>query len=127
MASRTFMILPESSANCAGVSDCAPSHSAWMGSLCTSTMMPSALGGRRGKGHRGDEPGKTGRVAGVDDDRQVRELMEHRHGGKVERISRVGLECADAALAEDDLLVAAGHDILCAHEKLLHRGGDAAL
>ena len=41
-ASRTARIFLASSANCSGLRDCAPSHSACMGSLCTSTITPSA-------------------------------------------------------------------------------------
>ena len=65
--------------------------------------------------HRAHEARNAGRVAGVDDDRQVRELLEHRHSRKVECVSRVVVVGANAALAEDDLLVAAGHDVLRAH------------
>ena len=46
---------------------------------------------------------------------------------KVERVAGVIVERADAALAEDDLLVAAGHDVLGAHQQLLERVGQAAL
>jgi hypothetical protein len=41
---------------------------------------------------------------GIDDHRQVRELLHHRDGVQVERVARVGLERADAALAQDHLL-----------------------
>ena len=66
-------------------------------------------------------------MARIDDDRQVRQLMEHRHGGKIERVSRIIVKRADAALAEDDLLVAARHDVLGAHQQLLERSGETAL
>lgn len=66
-------------------------------------------------------------MARVDDDRQVRQFLEHGHRREVERIARVVVKRADAALAEDDLLVAAGHDVLGAHEQLLERAGQAAL
>ena len=45
--------------------------------------------------------------------------MQHRHGRQVEGVAGVGLKGADAALAEDDLLVAAGHDVFGAHQQLL--------
>ena len=41
--SRSARILPISASNRSGRRDCAPSHRAWMGSLCTSMMRPSAL------------------------------------------------------------------------------------
>ena len=57
----------------------------------------------------------------------MRQLLEHGHGREVERVARVVVKRADAALAEDDLLVAAGHDVLGAHEQLLERAGQTAL
>lgn len=66
-------------------------------------------------------------VAGVHDDGQVGHLVEHDHAGEVEGVPHTGLEGADAALAEDDVLVALGHDVLGAHDELLQRVGKAAL
>ena len=83
--------------------------------------------GRRGERHRLDEAGNAGRMARVNNDGQVRQLLEHGHGREVERVAGVIVERADAALAEDDLLIAAGHDVLGAHEQLLERAGEAAL
>ena len=57
----------------------------------------------------------------------MRQLVQHRHGRKVERVAGVIVERADAALAEDDLLVAAGHDVFRAHQQLFERVGQAAL
>ena len=53
--------------------------------------------------------------------------MQHRYGGEVERVAGVVVERADAALTEDDVLVAAGHDVLRTHQQLLERVGKAAL
>ena len=47
--------------------------------------------------------------------------------GDVERVARVGFEGADAALAEDHVVVAAGEDVFGAEQKFFHRGGHAAL
>ena len=55
------------------------------------------------------------------------QLVQHRHGGQVERVAGIGLEGTDAALTEDDTCIAAGHDILRAHQKLLQCAGKAAL
>ena len=58
---------------------------------------------RCGKAHRKwfDKPAFTRCVAGVDDDRQVGQLMEHGNGSQIQSIAGVGIEGADAALAED--------------------------
>ena len=53
--------------------------------------------------------------------------MEHDHTGQVQRVAHTGLEGADAALTEDDVLVALGHDVLGAHYELFQRVGKAAL
>ena len=86
-----------------------------------------AAAGGRGQCHGAHKARDAGGVTRVDDDGQVRQLLEHRHSRKVERVSRVVIVGADAALAEDNLLVAAGHDILCAHQKLLKGAGKTAL
>ena len=53
--------------------------------------------------------------------------LEHRNGGNIEGVAGVLLVGANAALTEDDVLVAAGHDVLGAHQELLHGVGEAAL
>ena len=63
----------------------------------------------------------------VDDDRQMRELLDGRDGAEVERIARERLVRADAALAEDDLLVAARHDVLRRIEPFADGRREAAL
>ena len=111
-----------------GGADCAPSQRAWMGSLRTSMMRcrprrpplrpaPSAERGRL----------MPVSMALVDNDRQMRQLMQHKHSREVERVARVIMKRADAAFAEDDLLVAAGHDVFRAHQQLFERVGQAAL
>ena len=48
-----------------------------------------------------------------------RELHDKRlASGKVEGVAHAGLKGADAALAEDDVLVALSHDVLGAHYEL---------
>ena len=51
--------------------------------------------------------------------------MEHRDRREVEGVSRVVREGPYAPLAEDDPLVSARHDILCAHQKLFQSVGKA--
>src|ERR1700720_2045911 len=57
----------------------------------------------------------------------MREFLDYGNGSDVERVARVGFECADAALAEDYVVIAAGEDVLGAKEQLFHGGGHAAL
>src|SRR5690606_16759495 len=71
--------------------------------------------------------GDAGCVRGVHDDGQVRELADEGEDAEVEGVARHRLEGADAALAEDDLPVAGGEDVLGGHEPLLDGGGEAAL
>ena len=51
-------------------------------------------------------------LLGVDDDRQMGQLPREWHGVQVERESGGGVEAADATLAEDNLIVAAGQKVL---------------
>ena len=66
-------------------------------------------------------------VAGVYHHRQMGHLVQHDHTGKVQRVAHTGLKGADAALAQDDVLVALCHDVLGAHHELFQRVGKAAL
>ena len=66
-------------------------------------------------------------VRGVDDDRQVREAADGGDGREVERVARVLREGADAALAEDDVVVALGHHVLGGEQPLVEHGREAAL
>ena len=54
-------------------------------------------------------------------------LAQHGDRRKIERIAGVGLKGAHAALAENDVLVAAGHDVLRAHQPFLVGRGHTAL
>ena len=78
-------------------------------------------------GQLGHHPCVAAGVAGVHDDGQVGHFVEHDHPRKVEGVAHTGLEGADAALAEDDVLVALGHDVLGTHHELFQRVGEAAL
>ena len=84
-------------------------------------------GGYGGLGQFRNHPGVAAGVAGVHDDGQMGHLVEHDHTGQVQRVAHTGLEGTDAALAEDDVLVALGHDVLGAHHELFQRVGEAAL
>ena len=54
-------------------------------------------------------------------------MVQHRHGVEVEGVAGAGLEGADAALAQDNVVVALAHDVLGGHEQLVDRAGHAAL
>src|SRR5882757_8125013 len=56
----------------------------------------------------------------------MRELFDYGDGGDVQRVAGVGFEGADAALAEDYIVVAAGENVLSAEEKFFHGGGHSA-
>ena len=61
--------------------------------------------------HRPHQVRPAAALAGIDDDGEVRFLLDDRDGGEVESVARVGLEGADAALAEQDVRVALGKDV----------------
>ena len=84
-------------------------------------------GGNGSLGQRFDHPVDTARVGGIDDDRQVAHALEHRHCGDIQRVAGVFFVGADAAFAQNDIFVAAGHDIFGRHKEFFHRVGKAAL
>ena len=63
----------------------------------------------------------------VGDHRQVRELLDHRNRGDVHGVAHVSVEGAYAALAQNHVVVSAGHDVLGAEQQLFDGGGHAAL
>src|ERR1017187_5975540 len=69
-------------------------------------------GGQGGARHGSDDIAAAGAVRWVGDDGQVGEFLDDRDGGEIEGVARLGLEGADAALAEDDVVIAAGQDVL---------------
>ena len=75
----------------------------------------------------GDQIGAAATLARIDDDRQVGFFFGDRHGGKVERVARVGFECPDAALAEDDLGVSMGEKVFGGEEPFLDALAHTAL
>ena len=68
---------------------------------------PVRTGRRRRQGHGLHQPGLARGVAGVYDHRQMGQLVQHGHGGKIQRVAGVGFKGANAPLAEDHPLVAA--------------------
>ena len=66
-------------------------------------------------------------VARVRDDREMAQLLHDRDRGDVEGVARRRLECADTALAEHDVVVAAREDVLGRQQPLLDGGREASL
>ena len=84
------------------------------------------------RGHRGARHGRhlvaaPGAVRRVGHDRQVRQLLHHRDGGDVHGVARVGFEGADAALAQDHFVIAAGQNVFRRKQQLFDGRRDAAL
>ena len=85
-------------------------------------------GSGSGHGHRLHQVGVTGGVAGVHHHGQVGQALQHGHHGQIQGVAGVSrLIGTDAALTENDILVAVGHDVLGAHQQLLDGPGQAAL
>ena len=82
-----------------GVSDCGPSQLGVLGVGMHLDHEAVGTGRDRGARHRRDQVAAAGRVRRVDDDRQVREHLERGDRREIERVARVRLEGADAALA----------------------------
>src|SRR5437868_11647128 len=57
----------------------------------------------------------------------MREFLDDGNRGDIQGVARVGLEGANAALAEDDLIISAGHNVLGGKQQLFESGRDAAL
>ena len=112
---RTSRTAAATSSNASGVSDCAPSDLACGRVVVHLDHQPIRARGHRRQRHGAHQRGNAGRVAGIDHHGQVREAVQHRHRREVERVARGRLKGADAALAEDDVGVAAGHDVFGAH------------
>ena len=75
----------------------------------------------------GDVIGVTCGMRRVEDDRQVGEVFQNGDGVDVGGVARGGLKGADAALAQDDLFVAARQKILGRHEQFFDGGAQPAL
>ena len=90
-------------------------------------QQPVGAGGHGSARHRRHQIAAAGAVRGIADDRQMRELLHHRNRRDIHRVARVGFESADAALAQNDFVVAAGEDVFGGEQQFFDGGGDAAL
>jgi len=66
-------------------------------------------------------------MRGIDDDGKMAKALHGGNHAQIERVARVVGKRAHAALAENHLVVALGKDVLGSHQKLVERGGHAAL
>ena len=78
-------------------------------------------------GQRRYHEGQPGRMARVNNNRQVGHLFEHRHRRKVQRVAHARFKSTDAPLAEYDVRVSFSHDVLGAHDKFFQGAGQPAL
>ena len=85
------------------------------------------LRGNGGARHGWHEFAAPGGMAGIDNYRQVRHCVQHRNGGDIQRVSCRGLKGADAALAQDHLVVTAGHDVFGRKQQLFKCSRDTPL
>ena len=85
------------------------------------------IAGRGGHGHGSYEAVDARGMAGVHNDRQMAQFVEHGDRCKIQRVAGVIIKGADAPLTENDLLVAVCHDVFGAHQQLLQGVGKAAL
>src|SRR5436305_13703664 len=60
-------------------------------------------------------------------DGKMCEALQNGHGGDVHRVPGAGLKGPDATSAKNDLIVAAGHDVLGGKQQLFYSGRYAAL
>ena len=88
---------------------------------------PVGAGRHRGEGHRPDLVAHAGTVAGIDEDRQVTELLDHRDGGQIESVAGIGLEGANAALAQNHRVGAVRQQVFGGHQEVFDGGRQTAL
>ena len=69
----------------------------------------------------------TRRVRWIENDGQMREIFQHGNRVDIGRVARGRFECADAALAQDDLFVAAREEVFGRHEQFFDGGAETAL
>ena len=78
--------------------------------------------GNSGACKRCDHVIMPGPVRRIDDHWQMRHPMHGRNYRKVNRVAGVICKCADAAFAEDDVIVSLGHNVFGGEQQLVKRG-----
>ena len=109
------------------MTDCGPSESARVGVVVHLDDEPVRADRRRPPGQGRHHVPPAGAVRGVHQDRQVREPLHRRHHREVQRVAGEVREGPHPALAQDDLVVPLGQDVLGRHQELLEGRGEAAL
>src|SRR5208283_1930216 len=71
--------------------------------------------------------GLPGRMAGIDNYRQVRFGLDYRHAAYIKSISCRGLESPDPPFTEHKVAVVFGEDVLSGHEKFIDSGRGSSL
>ena len=74
-----------------------------------------------------DQRPASGRVRRIQDDRQMRQLLEAQRAAEIAHVARLRVEAANAALAKHDVLVAFQKYVLGGTEQLVERRSRAAL
>ncbi len=79
-----------------------------------------------GAGHRRHFVAASGAVRRIGKHRKVRKFLDNGNGRDVKSVAGVSLERANAALAENDVVIPARKNVFGAHQKFFHGGGHAA-
>src|ERR1019366_8797817 len=82
-------------------------------------------GGYGGPRHGSHDVAAAGGVRRGGENRQVGQVLDPRDGGEIQGIARVGFEGADAAFAENNVVIAAGQYVLGGEQEFLDAGSDA--
>ena len=85
----------------------------------SSPSAPAATAARAMGGTRSRRPVPC---EGSADDRQMRKLLHHRDRGNIHRVARVSFESADAALAQNHFVVAAGENVFRREQQFFDGG-----
>ena len=88
---------------------------------------PVGTRGNGGARHGRHQIAAAGGMGGIGYDRQVGKFFHHRYSRNVEGIARVSLKAANAALAENYFVIAAGKNIFGGKQKLFNGCRNAAL
>src|SRR5207302_1469593 len=83
--------------------------------------------GYRCSSHRRNFVAAPSAVRRIGEHGEMGEFFDDGNGSDVEGVARISLECADAALAENHIVIAAGKYVLGAEQELFYGGGHAAL
>ena len=92
-----------------------------------SHQQPVGPGGHRRASHRQHLVAPSRAVRRIADHRQMRQPLHHRDRRNIHGVARVRLKRPYAALAQDDFVIPAAHDVFSREQQFLDRRRDAAL